>query len=126
MMENYIDFKHLLTEEERMVQENIRTFVDQEFLPLVTEHHRAGTFPLQLVPRMAELGVFGASIKEYDLPGLSTIPYGLIMLGIIGLILEMKMPGTTVPGILGAICFVLKPMARSTPNSIERRRKENA
>ena len=80
MMENYIDFKHLLTDEELMVQENIRTFVDQEFMPLVTEHHRAGTFPLQLVPRMAELGVFGASIKEYDLPDLSAVPYGLIML----------------------------------------------
>lgn len=79
-MENYIDFKHLLTDEELMVQDGIRTFVEREFLPVVTEHHRAGTFPMQLVPRMAELGVFGASIKEYDLPGLSAVPYGLIML----------------------------------------------
>jgi len=80
MMETYIDFQSLLTDEEKMVQENLRVFVEEEFLPVVARHHREGTFPLDLVPRLAGLGVFGATLKEYDLPGLTQVPYGLMML----------------------------------------------
>jgi len=79
-MDNFINFETLLTEEERLIQQTIREFVDAEFLPVITHHYRNGTFPVDLVPRLADLGVFGATLHEYDLPGLTTVPYGLIML----------------------------------------------
>ncbi|HET9275101.1 MAG TPA: acyl-CoA dehydrogenase family protein, partial [Gemmatimonadales bacterium] len=49
------------------------------FLPLVTEAHRAGTFPTELIPRLGEMGVFGATIKGYGCAGLNNVAYGLIM-----------------------------------------------
>jgi glutaryl-CoA dehydrogenase len=78
-IEGFIDFELLLTEEEIAIRDTIRRFVDGEFLPLIKDHHRQGTFPLPLIPRLAELGILGASIPDYDLPGLGAIPYGLIM-----------------------------------------------
>src|SRR5207247_11132656 len=53
--------------------------VETEFLPVVTEHHRAGTFPLELIPKLGELGVFGATLKGYGCAGLNHVAYGLIM-----------------------------------------------
>jgi glutaryl-CoA dehydrogenase len=53
--------------------------VDAEFLPVVTEHHRAGTFPMALVPQLGALGLFGATLKGYGCAGLSNVAYGLIM-----------------------------------------------
>ena len=49
------------------------------FRPVVTEHYRAGTFPMELVPEMAQLGVFGPSIKGYGCAGLGSIAAGLMM-----------------------------------------------
>src|SRR5256714_8979053 len=69
----------LLSEEERMIRDAIRDWVETEFLPLVTEHHRAGTFPVQLLPKLGELGVFGATLKGYGCAGLNNVAYGLIM-----------------------------------------------
>ena len=69
----------LLSEEERMVRDAVRDWVEAEFLPVVTEHHRAGTFPQALVPQLGELGVFGATLKGYGCAGLNHVAYGLIM-----------------------------------------------
>src|SRR5262249_20320372 len=57
----------------------VRDWVGAEFLPFVTEHHRAGTFPMTVVPQLGELGIFGASLKGYGCAGLSNVAYGLIM-----------------------------------------------
>jgi glutaryl-CoA dehydrogenase len=76
---DYYGIEELLTEEERMVRDAIRDWVESEFLPVITEHHRAGTFPMQLVPKLGELGVFGASLKGYGCAGLNNVAYGLIM-----------------------------------------------
>ncbi len=83
-MEKYrgVDFygvEGLLTEEERMVRDAIRDWVEVEFLPLIQEHHRAGTFPVDLIPKLGELGVFGATIQGYGCAGLGHVAYGLIM-----------------------------------------------
>ena len=76
---DYYAIEALLSDEERMVRDAVRDWVETEFLPVVTEHHRAGTFPLSLVPRLGELGVFGATLKGYGCAGLNHVAYGLIM-----------------------------------------------
>ncbi|MCK6526212.1 acyl-CoA dehydrogenase family protein [Myxococcota bacterium] len=69
----------LLTDEERMVRDAVRQFVDQEVLPIIDEHHRAGTFPTGLLPKMGALGLFGPNLKGYGCPGLGNVAYGLMM-----------------------------------------------
>jgi glutaryl-CoA dehydrogenase len=76
---DYYSVDGLFDEEERMVRDAIRDWVETEFLPVVTEHHRAGTFPLGLIPKLGEMGVFGATLKGYGCAGLSNVAYGLIM-----------------------------------------------
>ncbi|HUF64782.1 MAG TPA: acyl-CoA dehydrogenase family protein [Gemmatimonadaceae bacterium] len=69
-----------LSEDERAVRETVRRFVDERVLPIIGEHYIQGKFPLQLVPEMAELGVFGANLpEEYGCAGLNNVAYGLIM-----------------------------------------------
>src|SRR3954463_5200397 len=69
----------LLSEEELMVRQTARDFVDEEVIPIIEHASREEKFPAQLIPKMAEMGLFGATIKEYDLPGLNQVAYGLIM-----------------------------------------------
>jgi glutaryl-CoA dehydrogenase len=76
---DFYDVESDLAGEERMARDTVRRFVDREFLPLVREHYRAGTFPLELVPKMGELGLFGANLSGHGLPGVGNVAYGLIM-----------------------------------------------
>src|SRR5499427_838447 len=76
---DYYGIENLLSEEERMIRDAVRDWVEAEFLPIVGEHHRAGTFPVSLVPKLGELGVFGATLKGYGCAGLNNVAYGLIM-----------------------------------------------
>jgi glutaryl-CoA dehydrogenase len=78
-----VDFLHLdelLGEEERLARDSVRSFVSKEFLPLLQQHVRQdGSFPLELVPRIAELGLFGANLEGYGCAGMSNVAYGLVM-----------------------------------------------
>src|SRR5437867_4155289 len=76
---DYYGVDALLTEDERMVRDAIRDWVEAEYLPIVTEHHRAATFPVHVIPKLGELGVFGATLKGYGCAGLNHVAYGLIM-----------------------------------------------
>ncbi len=76
---DFMDIDTLLTEEERMVRDTVRAFVDDKVKPIIEECHRDGRTPLELVPEMGALNLFGASISEYGLPGLGGVAYGLIM-----------------------------------------------
>jgi glutaryl-CoA dehydrogenase len=76
---DYYAIEPLLSEEERMVRDAVRDWVEAEFLPTVTEHHRAATFPIELAPKLGEMGVFGATLKGYGCAGLNNVAYGLIM-----------------------------------------------
>ena len=76
---DFIEFDALLTDEERLVRETVREFVDDQVKPIIEECHREGRTPLELVPEMGRLNLFGASISEYGLPGLGGVAYGLIM-----------------------------------------------
>jgi glutaryl-CoA dehydrogenase len=76
---DYIGVEGLLSDEERMVRDAVRDWVEAEFLPVVIEHHRAGTFPMALASKLGELGVFGATLQGYGCAGLNNVAYGLIM-----------------------------------------------
>jgi len=76
---DYYGIEGLLSDDERMIRDAVRDWVEAEFLPIVAEHHRAGTFPVALIPKLGELGVFGATLKGYGCAGLNNVAYGLIM-----------------------------------------------
>ena len=76
---DYFGIEHLLGDEERMVRDAVRDWVETQFLPVVTDHHRTGTFPVELIPKLGELGVFGATLTGYGCAGLNHVAYGLIM-----------------------------------------------
>jgi glutaryl-CoA dehydrogenase len=67
----------LLTEEERMVSDTVRKFVAERVLPIIGQHFEAGTFPRELVPEMAALGLLGMHLDGYGCSGMSAVCYGL-------------------------------------------------
>src|SRR6056297_697048 len=69
----------LLTDDERLVRDNVARWVDERFSPVVTQHYRDGTFPVELRTEMGELGLLGTSLKGYGCPGMSAVEYGLAM-----------------------------------------------
>jgi glutaryl-CoA dehydrogenase len=75
---DFIDFDSLLTGDEKLVRQTARAFVDDEVLPIIEKLNREGIFPRHLVPQMAELGFFGASLKGYGCAGMSNVEYGLV------------------------------------------------
>src|SRR5437762_11086584 len=74
-----MEIDSLFSEEELMVRQTVRDFVDDEVLPIIEECNREEKFPQHLIPKMAEMGLFGATISDYGLPGLNHVAYGLIM-----------------------------------------------
>ena len=76
---DYLEIDSLFSEEELMVRQTVRDFVDEEVIPIIEECNREEKFPHHLIPKIAEMGLFGATIKEYDLPGLIHVAYGLII-----------------------------------------------
>ena len=79
-MFDFYDIDSLLSEEERAVRASVRAFVDERVLPIIGKCYVEGRFPKELVPAMAELGVFGANLPEqYGCAGLNNVAYGLIM-----------------------------------------------
>jgi glutaryl-CoA dehydrogenase len=67
----------LLTEEERLVRSTVGRFVDERFLPIIADHYERATFPLEIVPELARLGVFGMHLHGYGAAGMSNVMYGL-------------------------------------------------
>ncbi|HJP60078.1 MAG TPA: acyl-CoA dehydrogenase family protein [Gemmatimonadaceae bacterium] len=79
-MTDFYNLDSALSEEERAVRDTIRSFVDEKVLPIIGDCYIEGRFPKQLVPEMAELGMFGANLpEEYGCAGLNNVAYGLIM-----------------------------------------------
>lgn len=76
---DFYNLEELLTPDERQLRDRVRSWVQQRFLPVVAQHYRDGTFPMELVPELAELGAFGPSIKGYGCGGLGSVASGLIM-----------------------------------------------
>ncbi len=67
----------LLSEEERMVRDTVRKFVNERVLPIIGEHFEAGTFPRELIPEIADMGLLGMHLEGYSCAGLSAVCYGL-------------------------------------------------
>src|SRR5213596_2330344 len=76
---DFLEFDSLLTDDERLVRDTARKFIEDNLIPIIEECNRAGRFPRELVKPMAELGFFGASLKGYGCAGMSNIEYGLVM-----------------------------------------------
>ncbi len=77
---DFYDIDSLLSEEERAVRDTVRTWVDDELMPVIGQCYIEGRFPKELIPGMAELGLFGANLpEEYGCAGLNNVAYGLIM-----------------------------------------------
>ena len=70
---DFMQLDALLTEEERQLRERVRTFVNERFLPVVVQHYRAGTLPLELAPQLGRLGAFGPTIHGYGCAGMGNV-----------------------------------------------------
>jgi glutaryl-CoA dehydrogenase len=68
-----------LSDDEKMVRDSVRSFIEDKAMPTFMEHYENGTFPQELIQPLAELGVFGANIHGYECAGLNNVAYGLMM-----------------------------------------------
>ncbi len=75
---DFYRFDGLLDDEERSVRALARRFVEDRFLPVLRDHHRAGTFPAELIPELGALGLLGPAVKGPGCAGLSYTVYGII------------------------------------------------
>ena len=70
----------LLSDEERMVRDTVRRFVDERVIPIIDKHFEEATFPSELIPIMAEMGLFGGNLpEEYGCANMNNVAYGLVM-----------------------------------------------
>ena len=77
---DFYDLDSLFTEEERMIRDTVRAFVEDRVMPIIGEAYIERKFPKQLIPELGELGVYGANLPEkYGCAGLNNVSYGLIM-----------------------------------------------
>jgi len=75
-----VDFYRLdseLSEEERMLRDTVRNFVDREYLPDISGHFEAGTFPREIVPQLGALGLLGLKYQGFGCTGGAHVDYGL-------------------------------------------------
>ncbi len=77
---DYFQLESLYSDDEIMIRNSVREFVDHEIIPVIEKHYMEGTFPLHLVPKLAELGVFGPTLpQKYGCAEVNNVAYGLIM-----------------------------------------------
>jgi glutaryl-CoA dehydrogenase len=77
---DYYNLDALLSEDEILVRNTVREFVDDQIIPIIEKHNRAGTFPMQLVKAMADIGLFGPTLPaKYGCAELNNVAYGLMM-----------------------------------------------
>ena len=77
---DFYDLDSRFTEEERMIRDTVRAFVEDRVMPIIGEAYIERKFPKQLIPELGELGVYGANLPEkYGCAGLNNVSYGLIM-----------------------------------------------
>jgi glutaryl-CoA dehydrogenase len=76
---DFLEIDTELSDEEKLVRQTARQFVDENVIPIIEKHNRAATFPMDLVPQLAELGFFGANLSGYGCAEMSNVAYGLAM-----------------------------------------------
>ena len=76
-----VDFYNIekhLNEEEIMVRDLVRDWVDEKVIPIIEDYYTKGTFPMELIPEIGEMGLFGCNLEGYECAGLSNVAYGLV------------------------------------------------
>ena len=77
---DYYNLDDLYTEDERAIRDTVRDFVDNEVIPIIEKYNQDMKFPMHLIPKMGELGLFGPTLPvKYGGMGINNIAYGLIM-----------------------------------------------
>jgi len=77
---DYYLIDDLLSDEEKAIRDTVRDFVNNDVLPIIEKYNQEMKFPMELVPKMAAIGVFGPTLpSEYGGMGVNNISYGLIM-----------------------------------------------
>jgi glutaryl-CoA dehydrogenase len=78
-MLDYFDLESTLTQEERLIRDEARKFVDENVRQDIADHYEAGTFPTEIIPEMGEMGFYAPNLDGYGLPNVSETAYGLLM-----------------------------------------------
>src|SRR6185437_14895994 len=76
---DFIGFDMLLSEDERLVRDTARQFIEDNLVPIIEECNREGRFPKEMIRPMGELGFYGATIEGYGCAGMNNVEYGLVM-----------------------------------------------
>src|ERR1700690_3832427 len=76
---DYLLIDSQFSEQELLVRQSARQFVDERVLPLVRDCFRDARFPTELIPELGRLGFLGANLEGYGCTGMSNVEYGLVM-----------------------------------------------
>jgi len=76
---DFMEIDGLFSDEEILIRDTARKFVQDRLMPIIEKHNREATFPAHLIPEVGELGFLGANLDGYGCAGLSNVAYGLIM-----------------------------------------------
>jgi glutaryl-CoA dehydrogenase len=76
---DYLLIDSLFSEQELLVRQTARQFIEDRVIPIVRDCYRDGRFPTELIPEIGQLGFLGANLEGYGCAGLSNLEYGLIM-----------------------------------------------
>jgi glutaryl-CoA dehydrogenase len=76
---DYLLIDSLFNEEELLVRQTARQFVDDKLIPVIRDCFRDARFPSEMIPELGRLGFLGANLEGYGCAGMSNVEYGLIM-----------------------------------------------
>src|ERR1700741_330881 len=76
---DYLHIDSLFSEQELLVRQTARQFVEDRVIPIIRDCYRDARFPKELIPEIGALGFLGANLEGYGCAGLSNVKYGLIM-----------------------------------------------
>src|SRR3984885_15863037 len=76
---DYLQIDSLFSEQELLVRQTARQFVEDRAIPLVRDCFREALFPRELIPEFGRLGFLGANLEGYGCAGMSNVEYGLVM-----------------------------------------------
>lgn len=78
-IDELLHFEELLTDEQKLIRDSVKQFVSDKFSPHIENHFNNETFPEELIPDIAQLGLLGAGIQGYGCAGLDAVSYGLVL-----------------------------------------------
>jgi len=77
---DYFNIESLISDEEKMIRDTVREFVTIEIIPVIEKYYAEGKFPMGLISKMANLGLFGSNLpQKYGCVEMNNVAYGLVM-----------------------------------------------